>query len=221
MVRYALDIDGVVAGYRKGIRDLTEQLGIRPLSQPLGLEPEALDALMEERQQAINQTLHDYIKDNLEEFWGGLDCIVRPGDYLAIRRAAAQGHELFWVSQRPSLGKMAGVVTDITLRWLQSHQLPADAAHVFLGPKKSVILAEHSIQYHLDDMVPQATEIALNSQAKVYLLRCEWNRHIVFLHPDGPPGHDFEASAFGIPEVDHIEEYITIITGAGLETGGA
>ncbi len=210
MVRYSLDIDGVVANYRKGIRELAEHLGIQPLSQPVGLEPEALDALMEERQAAIQKTLKDWIKDHLEEFWGGLESLTRPEDHRAIRAAAAQGHELFWVSSRPSRGRVAESVAAVTLSWLQRHDLPVDTNHLFLGEQKSYALKEHHIQYHLDDLVPHATEIAFNSQTQVYLLKQPWNRHIIFRHPDEPE-YTAEAGAFGIPEVDSIAEYIALI----------
>lgn len=213
MTRYSLDIDGVVANYHHGIRELTKHLGIGPLSQPLGLEPEALDALMEERQAAVQKALNDWIKDHLEEFWGGLESMVRHEDRRAIRTAAAQGHELFWVSARPSLGRMAGIVANITLSWLQDFDLPADASHVFLSPEKSRVLKEQRIPYHLDDLVPHATEIAFNSQTKVYLLKQPWNRHIIFRHPDESE-YTAEAGAFGIPEVNSIAEYITLISGA-------
>ena len=210
-MRYSLDIDGVVANYRKGIRELMERLDIQPLSQPVDLTPEALDALMEERQAAIHTTLNDWIKGHLEEFWGGLDSLARDEDCRAIRAAAAKGHELFWVSARPSRGRMAGIVISITLAWLRQHDLPVGARHLFLAPKKSLVLKDQHIQFHLDDLVPHATEIAFNSQAKVYLLKQPWNRHIVFQHVDGLE-YTAEAGAFGIPEVDSIAEYITLIT---------
>lgn len=212
MVRYSLDVDGVVANYRKGIRELTERLGIRPLSQPVGLEPEALDALMMERQATTQKMLNVWIKDHLEEFWGGMESLVQSEDRRAIRVAAAQGHELFWVSGRPSKGRMAGVVASITLSWLQRHDLPADAAHVLLSPEKSRILTEQRIQYHLDDLVPHVTEIAFNSKTQVYLLKQPWNRHMIFRVVGGDE-FTAEAGAFGIPEVDSIAEYITLITG--------
>lgn len=210
-MQYSLDIDGVVANYRKGIRELMERLDIQPLSQPVGLTPEALDALMEERQAAIHNTLNDWIKGHLEEFWGGLDSLVSANDRRAISVAAAKGHELFWVTARPSRGRIAKVVADITLAWLQQHDLPVDVKHLFLTPKKSRVLAEQHIQYHLDDLVPHATEIAFNSQAKVYLLKQPWNRHMIFRHVD-ELDYTAEAGAFGIPEVDSIAEYITLIT---------
>jgi hypothetical protein len=169
---------------------------------------------MEERQVANQNTLSSWIKDHLEEFWGGLETMASCEDRRAIHAAAARGHELFWVSARPSLGKMAGVVADITLSWLQKHDFPADANHVFLAPEKSSVLKERHIQYHLDDLVPHATEIAFNSAAQVYLLRQPWNRHIIFRSP-GESEYTAEAGAFGIPEVDSIAEYITLITGAG------
>ena len=210
-MKYSLDIDGVVADYRKGIHMLTERLGMRPLSQPVGLEPEALDALMKERQAANQKTLNDWIKDHLEEFWQGLEPLASADDHRAISVASAYGHELFWVSARPSRGRMAGIVADITLSWLQEYGFPVDAAHLFLAPEKSSILKEQHIQYHLDDLVPHATEIAFNSQTQVYLLRQPWNRHIIFRHP-GESEYTAEAGAFGIPEVDSIAEYITLIT---------
>lgn len=211
MVRYALDIDGVVANYRKGIHDLAQRLNIQPLSQPVGLEPEALDALMEERQAAIQTTLNDWIKGHAKEFWGGLESLTRPDDLRAIRTAAAQGHRLFWVSSRSSRGKMEGIVADITLSWLQLHDLPASQFNVILAPKKSSVLKEQHIQYHLDDLVPHATEISFNSDTKVYLLRQPWNRHMIFRNPNEPE-YTASVGAFGIPEVDSIAEYITLIT---------
>lgn len=211
MVRYALDIDGVVANYPKGIRELTARLGIPPLSQPVGLEPEALDALMEERQAAIQKTLKDWIKDHLEEFWGGLDSFVRPEDLRAVRTAVAQGHELFWVSSRPSRGRTADAVAAVTLSWLQHHDLPVDTNHLLLGEQKSSALKEHHIQYHLDDLVPHAAEISFNSQTRVYLLRQPWNRFMVFRHSDESE-YTAEAGAFGIPEVDSIAEYVALAT---------
>lgn len=209
-MRYSLDIDGVVANYRKGIRELTARLGIQPLSQPLGLEPEALDALMMERQATIQRTLNEWIAANLEEFWNHLELLARPEDIRSIRAATARGHELFWVSGRTSLGEMAGVVSGLTLSWLRSHDLPADTGHVLLGPDKSRILKEKRISFHLDDLVPHATEIAFNSQTKVYLLRQPWNRHMIFRHLDEAE-YTAESGAFGIPEVDSIAEYITLI----------
>jgi uncharacterized HAD superfamily protein len=155
--------------------------------------------------------LNDWIKDHLEEFWGGLESLVHPDDRLAISTAAAKGHELFWVSARPSRGRMTGVVADITLAWLQQHDLPVDANHLLLVPTKSRVLKVRHIQFHLDDLVPHATEIAFNSPAKVYLLRQPWNRHMIFRHADEPE-YVAAVGAFGIPEVDSIAEYITLIT---------
>ena len=212
MVRFALDIDGVVANYRQGIHDLTQQLGIGPLAQPVGLEPEALDALMEERQAEVQKTLSDWIGGHVEEFWGGLGLLASPDDFRAIRTAVAQGHALFWVSSRPSLGRMEGVVADVTLNWLQQHHFPANEFNVILTPKKSGVLREQHIQYHLDDLVPHATEVAFNSEATVYLLKQPWNRRMIFRNPDEPE-YTASAGAFGIPEVDSIAEYITLITG--------
>ncbi len=212
MTRFSLDVDGVVADYRRSMAELNEHLGIGPLRQPTDLEPEALDAFMEERQATIRELLNNWIKDHLEEFWGGMASLVSDEDRRAINRAAAQGHELFWVSARPSQGRMAGVVAAITLSWLQQQVLPADVDHVLLAPKKSKVLTAHHIQHHLDDIVPYATEIALNSQTKVYLLRQPWNRHMIFRHP-GESEYTAESGAFGFVEVDSIAEYITLITG--------
>lgn len=214
MARYSLDIDGVVADYREGLRRLTVQLEIAPLSQPVGLTPEALDAVMEERQEAVQQQLHAWIKDHLEEFWGGLNCMASAEDRRAIRQAAALGHELFWVSSRPSRGSIAGVVYDTTLRWLARHDLPVDGGHLFLHPEKSQILDAQRIACHLDDMVTHATAIALSSKTRPVLVKRPWNQHIMRFSSDAATEDTSISSAFDIPEVNSIAEYITLYVGA-------
>ncbi|KKL55933.1 hypothetical protein LCGC14_2250480 [marine sediment metagenome] len=109
---------------------------------------------------------------------------------------------------------MADVVATVTLSWLHHHDLPVDMNHLLLGEQKSYALKERHIQYHLDDLVPHAAEISFNSQTQVYLLRQPWNRFMIFRHPDEPE-YTAEVGAFGIPEVDSIAEYITLITQGG------
>lgn len=218
MVRYSFDIDGVVADYFNARAEVAKALGIRALSQPVGLPPGDLDAFMQDRQTAINAALRDHISRNLEEFFGGLGCLASADDYRAIHGAAAAGHEVFWVSARSFFGgqsfsaESAGELTRITLAWLQKHDLPADPAHVVLTPDKAGVIRDKDIRYHLDDLVPHVTSIALQSQAKVFLLRRPWNQRFVVTHPQEPDAdHATSAGAYGVEEVGSIAEFITLM----------
>lgn len=210
MANYSLDIDGVVSDYFAARAKAAQQMGIRSLSQPVGLKPEELDALMDERVATINKAMRKYIGDHLEEFFGGLACVVGTTDRQAIGRAAAMGNELFWISSR----YYSTALARITLDWLLQNNLPADAAHVILTRDKAAAIRENSIHYHLDDRVSQVTSIALHSTAKVYLLRRPWNQHFLVRHADEPDAdYVTSAGAYGVDEVDSIAEYITFVVG--------
>ena len=221
MVRYSLDIDGVVADYFTARAAAAKTLGIRPLSQPVGMKPEDLDAFMQDRMAAINAAMKEYISAHLEEFFGGLDCLASQEDRSAIHRAAAQGSELFWVSARSYFGghsfgeQYAAELPRITLEWLLKNDLPADAAHVVLTPDKAAVVRKHNIRFHLDDNVAHVTSVALQSTAKVFILRRPWNQRFVVVHPNEPDAnYATSAGAYGVEEVDSIAEFITLM-GAG------
>ncbi len=210
MANYSLDIDGVVADYLAARAAAAQEMGIRPLSQPVGMEPEELDAFMGERVLAVNKAMRKYISDHLEEFFGGLACTVTPEDRQAIQRAAAMGHELFWISNR----YVSTALVQITLDWLNRNGLPADYDHIILTRDKATVIRERSIHHHLDDRVAQVTSIALQSTAKVFLLRRPWNQHFLVRHPDEPDAdYMTSAGAYGVDEVDSIAEYITFVVG--------
>ena len=218
MVRYSLDVDEVVAAYLKARTAAVKALGIRALSQPLDLTPEDLDAFMQDRQATIIAALNQYITDNLEEFFGGLESLVSTEDRKAIRRAEALGgYELFWVSSRSYFSghKDSAEVSrmrDITLDWLLKNDLPADAAHVVLTPDKAAAVRQYDIRYHLDDSVPHVTSILLQTSAKVFLLRRPHNQRFMVTHPNDPDDdHDTSAGAYGVTEVDSIAEFITMM----------
>ena len=209
MVKYSLDIDGVVADYYNARAAVAKILHIRALSQPVGLSPEDLDAFMQDRQTTINNAIRQYIVDNLESFFGGLDSLFSKDDLQAIRRASSMGYELFWVSAR-------SVLTDdlsrITLEWLLKNDLPADSAHVLLAQDKASVIREKNIRFHLDDLVPHVTSIALQTNAKVFLLRRPWNQRFVVTHPGESSSEDsISAGAYGVEEVDSIAEFIMLI----------
>ncbi len=221
MVRYSLDIDGVVADYLTARANAAKTLGIRALSQPVGMKPEDLDAFMQDRQATIYAALHQYIADNLEEFFGGLTCLASREDRAAIHRAAAAGHEVFWISARggheaPFSAESSAELSRITLEWLLKNDLPADATHVVLTPDKAGVVREKGIRFHLDDNVAHVTSIALQSTAKVFILRRPWNQRFVVVHPDEPnANYATNAGAYGVEEVDSIAEFLTLIgTGA-------
>ena len=222
MVRYSLDIDGVVADYFNARADAAKTLGIRPLSQPVGMKPEDLDAFMQDRQALINAVLRQHIGDNLEEFFGGLACLAAREDRSAIHRAAAAGHELFWVSARSFFGPQplsaqpTAELSRITLDWLLANDFPADPAHIVLTPDKAGVIRDKGIRFHLDDLVPHVTSIALQSTARVFLLRRPWNQRFVVTHPQEPDAdHPTSAGAYGVEEVDSIAEFLTLI-GTGV-----
>ena len=217
MVRYSLDVDEVVAAYLKARTAAAKALGIRALSQPVNLTPEDLDALMQDRQATIIAALNQYITDNLEEFFGGLESLVSTEDRTEIRRAAAAGHELFWVSSRSYFSghtdpTEVSRMCDITLDWLLKNDLPADTAHVVLTPDKAAAVRTYDIRYHLDDSVPHVTSISLQTTAKVFLLRRPHNQRFVVTHPNEPDAdHSTSAGAYGVEEVDSIAEFITLM----------
>jgi hypothetical protein len=220
MVRYSLDLDGVVADYFAARAEAAKKIGIRPLSQPVDLVPEDLDIFMRERQAILNTALREHISANLEEFFGGLGCLASPEDGAAIQRAAAQGHELFWVSSRsffanPSFGaRNTEELTRITLEWLDNSGFPADPAHVILTPDKAGVITDNDIRFHLDDAVAHVTSIALQSPAKVYLLRQPWNQRFFTRRAEHADGECLtSAGAYGIEEVDSIAEFITLMVG--------
>ena len=217
MVKYSLDIDGVVADYFNARAAAAKTLRIRALSQPVGLSPEDLDAFMQDRQATISAALSRYIGDNLDEFFGGLASLVSSADHSAIRRAAASGYEVFWVSSRSHFRGHTDPVevsrmNDITLAWLLKNDLPADLAHVVLTPDKASVIRDKGIRFHLDDLVPHVTSIALQTNAKVFLLRRPWNQRFVVTHPGEPDAdHSTSAGAYGVEEVDSIAEFITLM----------
>ncbi len=107
-------------------------------------------------------------------------------------------------------------MNDITLAWLLKNDLPADAAHVVLTPDKAAAVRQYDIRYHLDDSVPHVTSIALQTSAKVFLLRRPHNQRFVVTHPEEPDaGHDTSAGAYGVTEVDSIAEFITLLSSEG------
>lgn len=220
MLRYSLDVDGVVADYFTARAEAARKLGIRPLSQPVGLKPEDLDVFMQERVAAINEAMRKHISDDLEGFFGGLDCLAGPEDHRAIQRAAAEGYELFWVSSRSFFGghsfgqQSTEQLAQITLDWLDNNGFPADPAHVILTADKAGVITDNDIRFHLDDAVAHVTSIALQSQAKVFLLRRPWNQRFFIRHPDEPSAdYATSAGAYGIEEVDSIAEFITLMVG--------
>ncbi len=220
MVKYSLDIDGVVADYFTARAEVAQKLGIRPISQPVGLPPADMDAFMRERLAAINAAMRQHISDNLEEFFLGLGCLTTPEDRSATQRAAAQDCEVFWVSARSFFGgrsfseESTATLQRITLEWLLRNNLPADLAHVVLTPDKAGVIREKNIRFHLDDAVAHVTSIALQSQAKVFLLRQPWNQRFVVLHPNEPDADQTtSAGAYGVEEVDSIAEYVTQVIG--------
>lgn len=218
-IRYSLDVDGVVADYFKSRGQVARKLGIRPLSQPLGMQPEDLDVFMQERMAEINRVVGNYIGEHLEEFLGGLECTVTLADRQAIGRAAAGGWELFFITSRSFFGGhnygTPEQVKPITEEWLTRNGLPADPAHVILTSNKAQVISTNHIRYHLDDAVAHVTSIALQSPARVYLLRRPWNQHFLVKVPDEPDADYYTtAGAYGVEEVDSIAEYILQITGA-------
>lgn len=217
-MRFSLDIDGVVADYRKGLRDVAAQLGIQPQTQPLGIPPEELDALMSERQEAIHAQVGHWIVQNIEEFYGGLDCLAQVHDFGAINLALSHGHELFWVSnrgfgdRRVVDGTFMTLCASVTANWLRAHSLPVDEKHLLLTYDKASAIRGSGIQSHLDDIVPHVTQVALTTEAKVYLLRRPWNQRVV-LQDEETGDFGTTAAAFGVPEVYSIAEYVSLATG--------
>ena len=216
-MKFSLDLDGVVADYGDGLRRVAARLNIAPQSQPVGLEPMELDALMRERQQAARAEVSRWIVDNVEEFYGGLASLVQAGDIRAINVALAEGHELFWVSNRgfgysADGGTFASLCADTTFRWLQAHDLPVDDRHLVLTYDKAASITENGIKCHLDDVVPHVTQIALETGAQVYLLRRPWNQRII-LQGEDQGEYRTTAAAFGVPEVGSIAEYVALATG--------
>ena len=209
MAKYSLDIDGVVADFYNARAAVAKTLHIRSLTQPVGLSPEDLDVFMQERQAAITNALRKYIMDDLESFYGGLDSLVSKSDLQAIRRASSMGYEVFWVSARSIL---TDELSRITLDWLLKNDLPADSAHVLLTQDKASVIRDKNIRFHLDDLVPHVTSIALQTNAKVFLLRRPWNQRFVVTHPGQPNSEDsISAGAYGVEEVDSIAEFITLM----------
>lgn len=218
MTRFSLDVDGVVANYQAGLAALMEEHDIGPLTQPVGLKPEELDALMQERQQAINTALANIITSDPEKFWMGLVPMVSPEDRRALRVAVASGDEVFWVSGRPPTGCSPADMVDMLYRWLQKHDLPCYLGHVSCGRDKAALINEQRIEAHLDDLVPYITQIALGTQATPYLLRRPWNQTIVLRNPEGADVHT-TAAAFDITEVDTIAEYVMLATAKEAPSG--
>lgn len=215
--RYSLDIDGVVANYREGIRNVMHLAQIPSLTQPVGLEPAELDMVMQQRQEDMNTAINEYVSSHLRAFFGQLSSLVTPEDMSALHASYGRGYELFWVSSRGCSGTQIKQqpleqIMQITLNWLTAIGLPTDRAHLLITPDKAQTIRANHIRYHLDDLVPYATQVAFNSEAQVYLLRQPWNRRMIFRHPDQAE-YTAEIGAFGIPEVDSIAEYIGQVTG--------
>ncbi len=218
MAKYSLDIDGVVADFYNARAAVAKTLHIRSLTQPVGLSPEDLDVFMQERQAAITNALRKYIMDDLESFYGGLDSLVSKSDLQAIHRASSMGYEVFWVSARSFIAgqvfsaELIDELSRITLAWLLKNDLPADSAHVVLTMDKASVIRDKNIRFHLDDLVPHVTSIALQTSAKVFLLRRPWNQRFVVTHPGQPNSEDsISAGAYGVEEVDSIAEFITLM----------
>ena len=218
MAKYSIDVDDVLADYLPARSQVARDLGLPPLSFPLDIAHDAVDALVQERQAANHVAIRDWITDHLEEFFSGLKCLLGEDDRASIYRAAAQGHELFFVSSRSYSGaeriSMVGseVLREITTEWLLSEGLPADN-HVILTSDKANVMIERGIAYHLDDQVAHVTNVSLRSKADVYLLKRPYNQHIVIQNPDQPDDHHTTAGAFGVNEVESVAEYISLTVG--------
>ena len=218
MAKYSIDVDDVLADYRPARSQVARDLGLPSLSFPLGLAPDAVDALVQERQATNHAAVRDWITDHLEEFFDGLKCLLGEDDRHAIYRAAAEGDELFFVSSRSYSGAerittdTTEVLMEITQAWLLGQSLPA-YDHVILTPDKANVMIERGIAYHLDDQVAHVTNISLRSKADVYLLKRPYNQHIVIWHLDQPDDYHTTAGAFGVNEVESVAEYISLTVG--------
>ena len=188
-IRFSLDIDGVVANFNEALTTLARDLNYRPRAQPT--EQPGKYVLVSD-----TDRLDAWIDEHSEEFWGGLEPMATEADHTAIRRALAQGHELFWASARPSHRQHD--LRNITLQWLQTHDFPVNEQHLLLGDKGQIVRAQ-GITAHLDDRVSHAIRVAL-SGVTCYMITRPWNIEEVRYG-----GYDFLL-------VDSIEEYITLVT---------
>lgn len=189
-IRFSLDIDGVVANYNKALAALAKELHYEPLQQQTG-KPGEYEMVPD------TDRLDEWIESHLEQFWGGLESMATEADHRAIHQARSMGHELFWVSARPSNRRRD--LRRITLEWLQTNGFPVDEKHMLLLGDKGHSCRSNQIAFHLDDRVAHGVQVALAGTTCFMILR-PWN------------AEELEYSGYGFLTVESIEEYITLIT---------
>ena len=212
--RLSLDVDGTVANYRKSYADIVKALDLPRITQPVGVGVETAAAMIEERQDLINTAVHDWIQSNLPQFFGEMECMLTEEDKLALHALPADAIDLYFITGRSvhiSDEWDEGEVHSLTHRWLRDNGVLVLPERVIVTRDKAQAVNDHAIKFHLDDLVPHATQIALRTEAQVYLIRRPWNRHIIFQQPGEETDYRTSAAGFGTPEVDSIGEFCDIV----------
>jgi uncharacterized HAD superfamily protein len=180
MAIFSVDVDGTLAGYNKAIADLAVKLGVT-------VDPEPLDA---------------WIHEHTEEFWGNLADLNSVSDKMELNAAIHAGHTIHYISRRPSS------IHALTEQWLEKHDYPSPTS-LHLSSDKGHIADLLKVEFHVDDLVPDATRVALATEAKVFLIKRAWNQHVLFRDEGEQRGSS--SYSFDLATVDSIAEYVTFV----------
>lgn len=183
MAIFSVDIDGTLAGYNKAIADLAKDLGVT-------VNPEPLD---------------EWIDLHTEEFWGELEDLSSDEDKMALSAAIHAGHTLHYISRRPSS------IYTLTEQWLEQNAYPSPTS-LHLSADKGHIADLLKVEFHVDDLVPDATRVALATEARVFLIKRAWNQHVFFRNDEGER-RGTASYNFDLATVDTIAEYVTFVRG--------
>ncbi len=181
MVIFSVDVDGTLAGYNKAIAELAVELGVT-------VDPEPLD---------------EWIHEHTEEFWGGLEDLNSTEDKIALSAAVHAGHSLHYISRRPSS------IHTLTEGWLEDHGYPSPTS-LHLSVDKGHVADLLKVEFHVDDLVPDATRVALATTARVFLIKRMWNQHVLFRNDEGERRGSASYN-FALDTVETIAEYVTFV----------
>ena len=167
-MKLGFDLDGVLANYDSGFREVLEQVVRKPLSPkpPEVWEwPAALGVTEEQEQEALERVHRS------PTFWADLE--RTPGfDDMALKRLQriAETDDLYFITDRPMRGAKRQ-----SEEWLKKFGLPPS---VLITPHKGLAAKVLNLDAYIDDRPDKCVDVTWESKTTaVYLQRRLWNRH--------------------------------------------
>jgi hypothetical protein len=193
-MRLGIDIDGVLACFNSGIREVCCEVAGREL--PAYREPTKWNYLQDhygltpqEEAEVWNRIVTS------DAFWMGLRAYDHtPTTLTRLWHAAGNGTDIYFLTTRP--GVRAKHQTE---QWLWRHGFPH--ATVLISDKKGPLAQGLKLTAFLDDKPENCYDVKLHSpETRGYLLRQPWNAHVE------PESTDYDGPALLL--VDSVEEFL-------------